>query len=255
MKETILKWLPIAGGALIGWLVARPPEFLGPWRWPIALGIGALLFAGMIALSVLKNLPENLQFEEIPDGRLPGEFPAWIEEARPLGYEVVDGPFRAMISPPATMVILRHREYPVLLALFKTGTVPPQAAYDFITTFEGMRAGLTSSSHRHAGSLPAGPGALKQVLPGRSLTALHAEHGNAVAWLGLRCDPLGAHGVREMVRVSLARQRRDFLRRPLRNTVILLKRALTGANPHLARLDEQPAEQAQIARLRAGDFP
>lgn len=254
MKVTALKLLPYIVGLLLAWILAHPPEGLGPWRYPAVGALAVLALVAFTAVQILINLPEDVSVEPDPGAASVPDLARLTAEAEALGFERIGG-YRVGVAPPARMVAGVHRAERAYVAAYRTDTIPAKTVFDFVSIFEGERGGLTTTCAIEGVALPASPGSLRQALPGESLSACWQRHREALAWLSGRGLParaaMGSAFVGDF-KQSFRRQRAAFLARPLRTTVVTLFRASFRTSPEIGPLVSRRGSEDAVERIRAG---
>jgi len=247
----------MAIGVLLGFLALHPPGWLralGPFRYAAMAAVVLLLLVGFVALLIASNLPADVKMvpsqASLPPGMvsLEGEF-------RALGFVPVGPPLEVGTAPPALVQAFVHDEARAYGTVFRTGTLPARVAFDCFSLLAGGRGGLSSGAERGGAVLPAGPGSLSQIIPGASVARLFAVHRRALEFLcvrGLVARPVSAATFETDFRNGLARQRRSFLRAPLRSAVIAIWRTATRTTPHLGPIEGQRVAQRQLRFLLTG---
>jgi len=256
MKDWFFKLLPLAAGALLGWLLFAAPEWLaalGPLRVVVAVALVAVLLVGFVAVQVLASLPADVGLAPVDD-RHPAEMADLVGEYQRHGFRHA-GTYRVAVAPPAVLAALVHEDGRSYGTVFRTGTLPAKTSCDVVSILQGGRGGLTTGPDAAGGTLPPGPGTLRQFFPGASVAELADRHQRALAWLagqGLPARPVSAGAFQADFKMALARQRRDFLTAPVRNTVVAIWRAATRRVPNLAPLEQQAEAQRQVRDLLTG---
>jgi hypothetical protein len=172
-----------------------------------------------------------------------------------LGFRPAGPPRRVNVAPSAILLGFVHESEPVYGTAFRTEHVRPRTSFDFVSILHGERGGLTTNAEPDGAVLPAGPGGLRQVLPGGSQAELFRKHMEGLTYLyerGIQCRPVSADTLEQDFAEAMSRQRRMFLSSPLRSTLITLWRAATKRVPFLGALRDQKVAQQQIAELIAG---
>jgi len=255
--DRVTRYFPLAVGLLLGYLAVHPPAWLAALGWlrfPAMAAVVLLLLVAFVVLVVAANLPAEVQMRPAADP-CPPELEALAREYRALGFTPA-GPLREVgAAPPALVLAFTNEARRTYGTAFRTGTVPSRVAFDFFSFLEGREGGLSSCAARGAGTLPAGPGAFSQILPGASVAVLFEAHRRAVEHLeglGLRFRPVSAATFDADFRAGLAQQRRAFLAAPLRNAAIAVWRSATRTTPHLGAIEVQRAARRKIRALRSG---
>jgi hypothetical protein len=255
--NTVWKFLPPVLGALLGYLLVAPPEALADRplvRHALMAAIAALVFVGFVAVMVLASLPENLDMK--PTDRQPSpEAARQIAELERLGLRRVGRPWVLAVKPEALMVPLYDADETTVAAVYQTGTAPSKVVFELVSILDGERGGLSTSPNPATTTLPASPGALRQVLTGAPAAELLDAHRRALALLagrGLRAARITPEGLPDAVRGSIRRQRRAVLANPLRAVLVALWRGATGTTPHRGPLEAQPIARRTIEGLLTG---
>jgi hypothetical protein len=252
----LTKFFPIAIGLFLGVLALHPPNWLaalGPFRYAAMALLVLGLLIGFVALLIASNLPANITMRP-SSGAVPPQMEALAAEYAASGFAPAAPLQEVGVSPPALLLPFVNDRERTYGTVFRTGTVPAKVAFDFFSYFEGVPGGLTSAAERGAGVLPAGSGALCQLLPGATVAQLFAHHKSAIELLrqrGLPMRAVSAGAFEADFRAAIARQRRTFLTAPLRNAAIAIWRAATRTTPHLGALEGQRVAQRQVAALLA----
>ena len=254
MKDLMAKVMPIVMGAVIGWMLFHPPAFLAPLgalRYLVMVLAGAVLLVGSVVMSVAAALPRETSLTPTTAAIDPA-MRALVDGYLALGFRAAGPAYTVGVAPAATMVGLVHPSEPVYGTVFRTGTIPPVVASDFVSLLEGERGGLTTSANLRAGTLPGDDGSFRQCLVGATLEQLFAAHREAVAWLrtrGVRCRSVSAASFAGDFTRALGRQRAVFMSNPIGNAVRAIWRTAGGRKEGLGRLSEQPGIDARIRRL------
>ncbi len=254
MKDLTAKVMPIVVGALIGWMLFHPPAFLAPLgglRYLVMALAGAALLVASVVMSVAAALPREASLTPSTDP-IDAEMRALIDGYLALGFRSVGPAYTVGVAPAATLIGLVHPSEPVYGTVFRTGTIPPVVASDFISLLEDDRGGLTTSANPRAGTLPGDDGSFRQCIVGTTLEKLFAAHREGIAWLrahGVRCRAVSAGAFATDFSRALGRQRAIFMSNPIRNAVRATWRTGTGRTAGRGRLSEQPGTEAQVRRL------
>ena len=185
MKDLTAKVMPIVMGAVIGWMLYHPPAFLAPLgalRYLVMVLAGAVLLVGTVVMSVAAALPRAVSLTPTTAAIDP-VMRSLVDGYLALGFQLARPVYTVGMAPAATMVGLVHPTEPVFGTVFRTGTIPPVVASDFVSLLEGERGGLTTSANPRGGTLPGDDGSFRQCLVGAKLQELFAAHREAVAWL------------------------------------------------------------------------
>jgi len=254
MKDLMAKVMPITMGALIGWMLFHPPAFLAPLgtlRYVVMALAGAVVLIGSVVMSVLAALPREAALTPTMAAIDPA-MRSLVDGYLTLGFQLAGPVYTVGVAPSATMVGLVHPREPVFGTVFRTGTIPPVVASDFISLLESERGGLTTSANPRGGTLPGDDGSFRQCLVGATLQQLFAAHREAVAWLrtrGVRCRPASATSFAGDFTRALGRQRAVFMSNPIGNAVRAIWRTASMRTVGRGRLSEQAGIDAQIRRL------
>ena len=256
MKDQMARFGPLLVAGILGWLIARPPQVLAIDSYLSAVilvvAVFALVLGGFMVL-INANLPADIRLEAALDADV-SELQGLISAYRSLGF--VAGPtIKVLISPPVILVPLFHENGEAYGTVFRTTGTPSKISWDFNSVFEGDRGGLTSSPHAESASLPAAPGSFRQVLVDVDVPALYARHRSALSFLeqlGLRTRPATPEELVPDFKRSIARQRESFFRAPVRNTVLVVFRAITKQVPERGPLQTQDGVEARVRDLLAG---
>lgn len=256
--DKLTKFLPIAVGVLLGYLLTHPPEWLAATpvlRYSLSAALVAALLVAFVVLIMLANFPKELRLTPIAVTAVPGELNALAAQLGQVGFQSVGTAYEVGVSPPAVMLAFVNETERAYSTAFATGTVPRKISFDFVSILDGDRGGLTSSPNRMSGGIPAGPDQFRQALPDAPAAQLLAHHRQAVAWLrtrGLPCRAVSARAFEADFRAGFARQRRHFAASPVSNAVRAIVNIATKRNPHLGPLERQAIAQRQVAALIAG---
>jgi len=256
MKDQLLKVLPLAAGVLLGWLLFAAPNWfadLGPLRYPLGIGLFAVALLGIVGVQILGSLPADVGMEPLVD-RVSGDLQELIAEYQREGFRHV-GTYKVAVAPPAVLAALVHDNGRSYGTVFRTGTLPAKTSYDVVSILQGDRGGLTTGPDPAGGTLPPGPGTLRQFFPGLRVRELAQHHEQALAWLasqGLPAKQVSAATFVPDFKMAMARQRRDFLAAPVRNTALAIWRAATKRVPNLAPLERQGEAQRMVKDLLTG---
>jgi hypothetical protein len=254
MKDLMAKVMPIVLGALIGWMLYHPPAFLAPLgvlRYVVMALAGAVLLIGTVVMSVAAALPREAALTPSMAAIDPA-MRSLVDGYLALGFQLAGPVYTVGVAPAATMVGLVHPTEPVFGTVFRTGTIPPVVASDFVSLLEGERGGLTTSGNPRGGTLPGEDGSFRQCLLGAKLQELFAAHREAVAWLrahGAGCRPVSAASFPADFARALGRQRAVFMSNPIGNAVRAIWRTAAKRTVGRGRLSEQPGIDAQVRRL------
>ena len=110
MGDAFYKFLPLAFGGFLGWLLLHPPawlEALGPLSWLVNLVLVALLLLSIVPFLALANLPENLQMRPLPESDAPAELQRLRRQFHGLGFHDAGPPLRVEIRAPGNPLGLR----------------------------------------------------------------------------------------------------------------------------------------------------
>jgi hypothetical protein len=254
MKDLIAKVMPIVVGVVIGWMLYHAPAFLAPLgvlQYVVMALAGAALLIGSVVMSVAAALPREVSLTPTTAAIDPA-MRALVDGYLALGFQLAGPVYTVGVAPAATLVGLVHTREPVLGTVFRTGTIPPVVASDFISLLEGERGGLTTSANPRGGTLPGDDGSFRQCLVGARLEQLFAAHREAVAWLrtrGVLCRSVSATSFAGDFTRALGRQRAVFMSNPIGNAVRAIWRTASKRTVGRGRLSEQPGIDAQIRRL------
>ncbi len=257
MKDGIARFLPIVVGVAIGWLLFHPPQWLGPagpLRSLAMIAIGFALFVAFIVYVIAASVPADVAVTPHAGPVDPG-IARYGERLKALGFAEAGPPLRVEIKPAATLLPFVHASEPVYATVFRTGTVPAVTSFDFVSILDGCRGGLTSSADPRGATLPAGPGAFRQVVAGAGMEAVFRLHLEGVAWLrgrGLAAKRVSAQDFVHDFKAAVRRQNEGFRRAPVRHALIALWRTVSKRHPHDGPLSRQPAAESQARALQAG---
>lgn len=257
MRNTIFKFLPLALGLFLGWMIVNPPPWmqgLGPLAWVVNLALAALVLLSAVPIFALASLPADLQIRPLGEP-VPGELQRLREQILALGFQDIGPPLRVEVAPAATLLGFVHPTEPVYATAFRTGTVPPKVSHDFVSILDGDRGGLTTNTDPLGAALPAAPGGFRQVLPGQPVEALFQAHLEGIRYLrgaGVGVRPVSSDAFQRDISMALRRQRETFLSSPVRGSLLLFWRAATKQVPFVGRLREQQIASRQLECLRGG---
>jgi hypothetical protein len=257
MKDGIAKFLPFIVGGCIGWLLFHPPAFLGPegpMRTALLVAAGFVLLVAFIVYTIAASVPADVAVSPHAGPLDPG-ISVLAERLRALGFSEAGPPCRIGIQPAVTLVPFVHASEPVYASVFRTGTVPAVTAFDFVSILDGWRGGLTTSADPRGGTLPAGPGAFRQIGAGAGVEAAFRLHLEGVAWLrsrGLGAKRVSASSFIPDFKAAIRQQHDDFRGAPVRQALIALWRTTSKRHPHNGPLASQPGAEAQVRRLQTG---
>ena len=257
MKDNIAKVLPFIVGGFIGWLLFNPPAFLGPpgpLRTALLAAAGFMLLVAFIVYSIASSVPADIGISPLA-GPVDAGIGALAGRMRALGFVEAGPPLRVEIKPAVTLVPFVHAGEPVYATMFRTGTVPAVTAFDFVSILDGFRGGLTTSADPRGGTLPAGPGAFRQIRDGASVEAAYRLHLEGVAWLrsrGLGVKKVSAQEFAADFKAAMKRQHDGFRSAPVRHALIALWRTVSKRHPHNGPLASQPGAEPQVRELQTG---
>ena len=257
MKEGIARFLPIVVGVAIGWLLFHPPQWVGPagpLRTLIMIALGFVLLVAFIVYVIAAGVPADVALSPQAGAVDPG-IARHGERLKALGFVEAGPLLRVEIKPAATLLPFVHASEPVYATVFRTGTVPAVLSFDFVSILDGGRGGLTSNADPRGATLPAGPGAFRQVVAGAGMEAVFRLHLEGVAWLrgrGLAAKRLSAQDFVHDFKESIRKQGEGFRRAPVRHALIALWRTVSKRHPHDGPLSRQPGTERQVRELQAG---
>lgn len=257
MKDSLAKVLPFVVGGLIGWFLFHPPERLlprGPLGTIVLVATAFVLLVAFIVYSISASVPADVRL--VPhQGAVDPSMARLAERIKALGFVEAGPPCRVEMKPAATLAPFAHASEPAYATVFRTGTVPAVTGFDFVSILDGFRGGLTTSADPRGGTLPAGPGAFRQISEGGGIEAAWRLHLDGVAWLrsrGLTAKKVSAQEFAADFRQSIARQREGFRSAPIRHALIALGRTISKRHPHNGPLAGQPTAEAQVRELQTG---
>lgn len=257
MKDGIAKFLPFVVGGVIGWLLFHPPQWLGPegpLRILLMAAVGFVLLVAFIVYVIFASVPVDVAVAPHAGPVDPGTA-RYGERLKALGFAEAGPPLRVEIKPAVTLQPFVHASEPVYATVFRTGTVPAVTAFDFVSILDGCRGGLTSNADPRGATLPAGPGAFRQVVAGAGVEAVFRLHLEGVAWLrgrGLAAKRVSAQDFVQDFKAAIRSQGEGFRRAPVRHALIALWRTVSKRHPHDGPLSRQPAAESQVRALQAG---
>ena len=254
MKNAIAKILPIVVGVALGWLMFHPPAWLAPLgalRFFIMIALALVLLVVFIAFSIGASLPAEIGVSPQRVAVDPS-LNDLIRQIKDLGFAEAGGPYRVEVRPAAIMIAFVHPGQSVYATIFRTGTVPAVTSYDFVSIIEGFRGGLTTSADWRGGTLPAGPGAFRQIIKDAGPRRVYDAHLEGLRWLSARGLPVQAVSATSFVadfKRALGKQRQAFRSSPLKNALIALGRTVSKQVPHIGPLSAQKGAEAQVRAL------
>jgi hypothetical protein len=257
MKDGISKFLPFIVGGFIGWLLFNPPAWLaplGPLRPVIMVAAALALLLAFIVYSISASVPADVGLAPYAGPIDPG-ISVFAEKIKALGFVKAGPPLRVDVKPAATLVPFVHASEPVYATVFRTGTVPAVTSFDFVSILDGFRGGLTTNADPRGGTLPAGPGAFRQIVSGGGIEPVYRLHLGGVAWLrsqGLAAKKVSAQEFAFDFKKAMAIQHEGFRSAPVRHAWVALWRTVSKRQPHNGPLAGQPAAAAQARRLQFG---
>jgi hypothetical protein len=257
MKDGISKFLPFIVGGIIGWILFNPPEWLalrGPFRPVVMIAAACALLLAFIVYSISASVPADVGLEPYSG---PGDagISVYAGKIKALGFVEAGPPYRVDIKPALALVPFVHAREPVYATVFRTGTMPAVTAFDFVSILDGFRGGLTTSADPRGGTLPAGPGAFRQIIDGAGVELAYRVHLEGVAWLrsrGLAAKKASAQEFASDFKKAIAKQHEGFRSAPVRHALVALWRTVSKRHPHNGPLASQPAAEAQARRLQIG---
>lgn len=238
------KYFPIVFGLMIGWFVTHPPAVLtsmGLKGYALAIGLASLTFVAFIAAQIRVGLPDQLRVEPYSES-LPGGIKDLLSRLRSLGFEP-DQAVTAHLTPPALVVPAYQQDSRCYAVVFRTGTVPEKIAFDFLSATLDDSHSLTTSGEVDGGAMPAEQTRFKQFFPKATVEELYQRHREALDFLeqkGLSFRSVGPGNFVSDLQKGIRRQRQHFLKSWLINTMITIARAVTGRNPHVGPVQNQP---------------
>jgi len=255
MKNAIAKILPIVVGVGLGLLLFYRPKGVGP-AGPAGILIGLavvfILLVGFIAFSISTSLPADVSIRPL-DGPIDPSVESLSREIKALGFEEAGGPFLVEIKPAAALAAFVHRTEPVYATVFRTGTVPSVTSYDFVSIFEGVPGGLTTTANWRGGALPAGPGEFRQIIADAGSRQVFEAHLEGLGWLkrhGVWAKNVSAATFVGDFKAALAHQRRNFVSAPVKTALIALGRTVSRRSPDFGLLAAQKGAEARVRSLR-----
>ncbi|HOW44196.1 MAG TPA: hypothetical protein PK919_03375 [Candidatus Aminicenantes bacterium] len=257
MKDGIAKYLPFAVGGAIGWLLFHPPQWLGPagpLRTLLMAAVGFVLLVAFIVYVIAASVPLDVAVAPHAGPVDPG-VARYGEQLKALGFIEAGAPLRVEIKPPVILQPFVHASEPVYATAFRTGTAPAVTAYDFVSILDGFRGGLTSNADPRGGTLPAGPGAFRQIAAGAAVETVFRLHLEGVAWLrgrGLGTRKVSAQDFVQDFKAAIRSQGEGFRSAPVRHALIALWRTVTKRHPHDGPLSRQPGAESQVRALQTG---
>ncbi|MBN1938516.1 MAG: hypothetical protein JW843_02950 [Candidatus Aminicenantes bacterium] len=255
MKNAVYKILPIAVGLSLGWILFHPPAWIpsGPAGTIIIAAAVFVLLVGFIAVNIATSLPAEIKLQ--PLGGPPDPAIEYLSrELGALGFEEAGGPFLVGIRPAAVLTAFVHPGERVYASVFRTGTVPAVTSYDFVSILEGRPAGLTTTSNWRGGTVPAGPGEFRQVLPAAGVRQAFETHLKGLAWLqsrNLRVKKVSAASFAADFLEALGIQREHYRRTALRSAFVALGRTLIKRSPEHGPLAGQRGIEEKLRRVRS----
>lgn len=257
MKDQIAKFLPIAVGVLIGWFLFHPPKGLlpkGPLGTALLASAAFVVFLAFVVYSIAASVPADVGLTPHA-GAIDPDLTRLGAEIKALGFVEAGPPYRVEIKPPVTLVPFVHASEPVYATAFRTGTVPPFTAFDFVTILDGFRGGLTSNADPRGGTLPAAPGAFRQIAAGVGVETVFRLHLEGVAWLrahGLGAKQVSAPEFAADFKAAIRKQNEGFRRAPVRQALIAIWRTISKRHPHHGPLSGQSHAADTVHALQTG---
>ncbi|ANM30057.1 hypothetical protein ABI59_11455 [Acidobacteria bacterium Mor1] len=251
----LFKFLPIAFGLLLGWLLWNPPALfdgLGAGRYLVNAALCGLLLISFVPVLVAAALPRVLGLRALPETRLEPEMSVLRDRMIALGFVEAGPAYEVQMAPAATLLGLAHPKYPVYGAVFRTGTLPAKTSFDFVSMLDGQLGGLTTNDLPDGAALPAGDGGLRQVLPDQSMEQQFETHLAAIEYLqnrGIGVRQVSPGAFTEDFLWAMQKQREIFFSSPVRNSLVTFWRAATKRVPQIGPLVQQQFAQGQIERL------
>jgi hypothetical protein len=258
MKSQLFRFLPIALGIVIGWLILNPPAWfqgLGSLGWAVNGALCALLLLATVPLMALSALPAELRTRPLDPGRVPSELEELRQEYLRLGFRAAGPPLRVEVAPAATLLGFVHQSEPIYGTIYRTTTIPAKVGHDFVSVLDGDRGGLTTCADPAGAVLPAAAGEFRQVLAGAKPELLLQAHLEGLRFLreqGLAARAVSAEAFPRDLGAGIRHQRRTFLSAPLRSSLLTFWRAATKQVPFVGRLRDQAVASRQVQCLLAG---
>jgi len=250
MKNALFKILPVVLGIGLGWVILHPPDWPAPSGAAGILAAGLILFAILVASIVFQiglTLPKGVTLTPYA-GPVDPSMNEFIRAIKDLGFAETGSPMIVGIRPPALLAAFVHPGEPVYATVFRTGTMPAATSYDFVSVFEGLSGGLTTSANGRGGTMPAGPGAFRQILRSAGPKEAFEAHLEGLRWLGDRGLPLKRISVgtfaADFTR-SLGLQREAFRKSPVKFAVVALWRTVSKRVPETRLLSAQKGAEAR----------
>jgi hypothetical protein len=241
--------------AIVGVFLLFSPHWvpLDPW---VARGGAVALFVVGLTLavlgSVLNSLPENARMDPLHEEDTPPACVPLVERIEALGFARLGPPRRVHLDPIATIVPLWHAAHRCYATVFCSDGAPAQAHYDFVTVFETGDVGLTSAATPSAGVLPPPRGSFVQIFPGATPDKLLPRHLEGCEQLGQAAGRRPApccERFEDLLALALRRQRRAFLKAPLRHTWTALWRVVSKRTPAMGPVLEQRSTRDRLDAL------
>ena len=254
MKALIFKVLPLVIGVAIGWLLINPPDWLDmpAWvRYPVLLLLVAVVVLIGFMVLILSNLPRDVELKAEDARKVSQGMFDLLDGYERAGFELAGPAFEVGVQPPAILVSLTHTSGEIYGTIFRTQTIPPKTSCDVVSIFEPV-GGLTTCAAREGAVLPTGPGVFFQVFENADTQTQLDRHLAALTYLksrGVRVKHVSADTFPDDFKNAIASQRRFFLRRPFRHTIVTVYRAATGRTPHLGPLEEQDVARRSLDQL------
>lgn len=249
MRQLAFKYLPIALGlALIAAVGVVEPGAARMLSIAGAIGIALL---GLFAWVIARALPDQTKLEPT-DEAIDGELAELRDQLLAIGFQQIDRPLRVGISPPALLIGFVHATEPIYATAFRAGG--RVTSFDLVSILDDRRGGLTSGPKIAGTTLPAGPGAFRQVLVDGSPAAMLTHHRAALAFLTSQGLPARAHDASTFdadIRAALQSQHDGFVAAPFLYAAVALKRQFAPAMGYTRPLDKQPGIARQIAQAKA----
>ncbi|MHC4817379.1 MAG: hypothetical protein ACYTF8_04950 [Planctomycetota bacterium] len=221
-----MEWLPESAGGLVGLAITLP----------------------LIYLSIVRNLPRDLQLTPIEQAEIPLSLFQQMARYEDLGFERL-GAWRVHTPTAPTIVAYYRPGEGTFGMVFAVKKMPGKVFCDFTTALLPEPCSLTSGMHIGGGSLTLPDSAFLQLFPGAPVEELHARHLEGAAYLceaGLALAPPDPDGYEQRLRDAIRRQRETFGGAPVRNTFATLWRAVSQSSPYRGPVQRQKGTAAKL---------
>ena len=218
----------------------------------LALLVLAVSFAGV---SIWTSHDPGVRLDPAPWQRPHPGVRRLLDAVAELSFTPVGPPRRA--DDPARMVLWGHvhEKLPAYATVFDADSpYGGRTACDIVSLLSADRGVLITASEVWEGVMPPYPGEFRQVFPGAVPAELLARHLAALEFLssrGLAPRAVSTASWEADLRAVEGQRRRNFLRRPMTTTALVIWRSLRGTTPYLGALSSQPSVARQLRRAAA----